>query len=155
MKREIIAEVKLASGEVGYYDDYSKLYLTINKPYGVIYSGTNLTQIKRSIKSGRLKLISGKLFDTDKKPVVEVQPPIVEEDKKEDQVETPVEEVKPEEVAPVKNTEVIEEDKKEEIPAEVTEVKNEVNEVNEVVNEVTEEEKPVKKSRKRTVKTEE
>lgn len=153
MKREIIAEVKLASGEVGYYDDYSKLYLTINKPYGVIYSGTNLTQIKRSIKSGRLKLISGKLFDTDKKPVVEVKPPVEEDNKKEDQVETPVEEVKPEEVAPVENTEVIEEDKKEEIS-----VEENVNEtpVTEEKTEVTEEEKPVaKKSRKRTVKTEE
>lgn len=153
MKREIIAEVKLASGEVGYYDDYSKLYLTINKPYGVIYSGTNLTQIKRSIKSGRLKLISGKLFDTDKKPVVEVKPPVEEDDKKEDQVETPVEEVKPEEVAPVENTEVIEEDKKEEIPVEETVSETPVTEEK---TEVTEEEKPVaKKSRKRTVKTEE
>lgn len=152
MKREIIAEVKLASGEVGYYDDYSKLYLTINKPYGVIYSGTNLTQIKRSIKSGRLKLISGKLFDADKKPVVEVTPEVKPEEpvKNEDHEEKPVQE----EIAPVENTEVVEE-VKEEIPAEVTEVENEVNEVNEVVNEVTEEEKPVKKSRKRTVKTEE
>lgn len=152
MKREIIAEVKLASGEVGYYDDYSKLYLTINKPYGVIYSGTNLTQIKRSIKSGRLKLISGKLFDADKKPVVEVTPEV----KPEEPVKNEIHEEKPvqEEMAPVENTEVVEE-VKEEIPTEVTEVKNEVNEVSEVVNEVTEEEKPVKKSRKRTVKTEE
>ena len=62
----IIAKIKLAHGQVGYYDDYSKIYLTPSKPEAYIVSGTNLYQIKKSIKSGRLKLIEGSLTDEPK-----------------------------------------------------------------------------------------
>lgn len=59
--REIIATIKLAPGQVGYYDEYSKIHLTIAHPETTIYSGTNCAQIRRSIKAGRIILTSGTL----------------------------------------------------------------------------------------------
>ena len=59
--REIIATIKLAPGQVGYYDEYSKIHLTIAHPETAIYSGTNCAQIRRSIKAGRIILTSGTL----------------------------------------------------------------------------------------------
>ena len=67
MQKQPIAKIRLASGEVGYYDDYSRIYLSVANPEAYIYPGTNLFQIKRSIKSGRLRLIEGSLSE----PVVE------------------------------------------------------------------------------------
>lgn len=147
MSNTIIAQVKLASGEVGYYDDYSRLYLTISNPIGVIYSGMNLTQIKHSVKSGRLKLISGSLYGETTKPVKVETPaktePVkpVEEPKKEEPVK---EEVKPaEEVA--EPTPVVEEEVS--VTPEVTEKVTET--------EASEEEVKPKRTRKKSVKTEE
>lgn len=147
MSNTIIAQVKLASGEVGYYDDYSRLYLTISNPIGVIYSGMNLTQIKHSVKSGRLKLISGSLYGEATKPV-KVETPVktepvkpVEEPKKEEPV---IEEVKPvEEVT--EPTPVVEEEVS--VLPEVTEKATET--------ETSEEEVKPKRTRKKAVKTEE
>lgn len=147
MSNTIIAQVKLASGEVGYYDDYSRLYLTISNPIGVIYSGMNLTQIKHSVKSGRLKLISGSLYGEATKPV-KVETPVktepvkpVEEPKKEESV---VEEVKPAEEV-VEPTPVVEEEVS--VLPEVTEKATET--------ETSEEEVKPKRTRKKAVKTEE
>lgn len=147
MSNTIIAQVKLASGEVGYYDDYSRLYLTISNPIGVIYSGMNLTQIKHSVKSGRLKLISGSLYGEATKPV-KVEAPVktepvkpVEEPKKEEPV---VEEVKPAEEV-VEPTPVVEEEVS--VLPEVTEKV--------IETETSEEEVKPKRTRKKSVKTEE
>lgn len=85
MDREIIAEIRLAPGEVGYYDDYSRIYLSTAKPVAKIYAGMNTTQIRRSIRSGRLRLISGSLFG----PAPKVE---AEEPKKEKPIEVKVEE---------------------------------------------------------------
>lgn len=147
MSNTIIAQVKLASGEVGYYDDYSRLYLTISNPIGIIYSGMNLTQIKHSVKSGRLKLISGSLYGEATKPV-KVETPVktepvkpVKEPKKEEPV---VEEVKPAEEV-VEPTPVVEEEVS--VLPEVTEKATET--------ETSEEEVKPKRTRKKAVKTEE
>lgn len=59
MAKQIIARVKLAPGEIGYYDSYSRLYLTMQNNIADIYSDTDCTQIKRSVASGRLLLLSG------------------------------------------------------------------------------------------------
>ena len=64
-EKDIIAEIKLAPGEIGYYDDYSRIYLTQQSPKAYIYAGTNTTQIIRSVASGRLLLIRG-TFDVKK-----------------------------------------------------------------------------------------
>lgn len=62
---EQIAVIRLSKGQVGYYDELSRIHLTLNKPEAIIYAGTNCTQLRRSIKSGRLKLISGSLGKED------------------------------------------------------------------------------------------
>lgn len=59
--KEPIARIALAPGQVGYYDEYSRIHLTIGAPEATIYSGTNCAQIRRSIKSGRIRLLSGSL----------------------------------------------------------------------------------------------
>ena len=59
--KEPIARIALAPGQVGYYDEYSRIHLTIGTPEATIYSGTNCAQIRRSIKSGRIRLLSGSL----------------------------------------------------------------------------------------------
>jgi len=56
---EVIATVRLAPGQVGYYDELSRIHLTIGMPEKAIYAGTNVTQLRRSVKSGRLILVNG------------------------------------------------------------------------------------------------
>ena len=63
MTRKAIAVIALSPGEIGYYDDYSRIYLSNSSPRATIYSGTNLYQIRKSIKSGRLRLVEGSLAD--------------------------------------------------------------------------------------------
>jgi len=136
--REIIAEIRLAPGEVGYYDDYSRVYLSTTHPTAKIYAGMNTTQIRKSIRSGRLRLISGSLFGPAPDKKVEAKAPeIKEEPKQEAKVEEPkVEEPKVEAPieepveAPVEEAEEL----KEEASAEV---------------EPAEEEKPKRRRRKK------
>lgn len=147
-KRIPIATIKLAPGEAGYYDEYSRIYLSSTRPDAVIYSGTNCTQIKRSIKSGRLRLVSGGFDKPVTESVIEQQPHVTTEEAK----ETPVqEEVKAEEeVTPVAAEEQAPE-VKEEVEIPVQEVKNKTEEAP-VVEEVKE--APVKKSRRKNRKQE-
>ena len=63
MTRKAIAVIALSPGEIGYYDDYSRIYLSNSSPRATIYSGTNLYQIRKSIKSGRLRLVEGSLVE--------------------------------------------------------------------------------------------
>ena len=132
----VIAEIRLAPGEVGYYDDYSRIYLNASRPTAKIYADMNTTQIRRSIRSGRLLLISGSLSQP--------QAPVKEEPKK--AAPKPVEEPKPivKEEIPAEPVEVVE--TVEETPAEVP--------VEEPVEELTEEtaEEPAAKPRRRSRK---
>lgn len=147
-KRIPIATIKLAPGEAGYYDEYSRIYLSSTRPDAVIYSGTNCTQIKRSIKSGRLRLVSGGFDKPVTESVIEQQPHVTTEEAK----ETPVqEEVKAEEeVAPtIVTEEQAPEEVKEEVPVREEEVKAEETPIVEEVKET-----PVKKSRRKNRKQE-
>lgn len=149
-KRIPIATIKLAPGEAGYYDEYSRIYLSSTRPDAVIYSGTNCTQIKRSIKSGRLRLVSGGFDKPVTEPVVEQQIPVITEEVKEVPVQE--EEVKTEEeVAPtIVTEEQAPEEVKEEVPVqEEVEIKTEEVPVVEEVKET-----PVKKSRRKNRKQE-
>lgn len=66
MNKEIIAVVQLSPGEAGFYDELSRIYLTASNPKRDITAGTNCTQLRRSVKSGRLKLLSGSLGEEKK-----------------------------------------------------------------------------------------
>lgn len=59
--RKVIAEIKLAPGQVGFYDPLTNIHLTITHPFGTVYSGMNTTNLIRSVKSKRLILLSGSL----------------------------------------------------------------------------------------------
>jgi hypothetical protein len=61
MNREVIAVVRLALGEIGYYDDLSRTHITVTDPQRDIFAGTNCTQLRRAVKSGRIRLLSGSL----------------------------------------------------------------------------------------------
>ena len=146
MARQAIAVIALAPGEIGYYDDYSRIYLSNESPKAVIYAGTNLYQIRKSIASGRLRLVQGSLSgeaDANNTKTVEVKPvitpePVKEEVKAEPIVEIPKEEKKVEPIA--------------ETPAEVpTEEAVEQTEVAETI-ETVEETEPAPKAKRRTKK---
>lgn len=110
MARQAIAVIALAPGEIGYYDDYSRIYLSNESPKAVIYAGTNLFQIRKSIASGRLRLVQGSLsgeIDAENTKTVEVKPVITPEPIKEEvkiEPEPTVEASKEEEKAEIEAT---------------------------------------------------
>ena len=58
---QAIAKIRLARGEVGFYDDLTGIHLTRAKPDRYIYENMNTKNIRRGIKFGRLELVSGTL----------------------------------------------------------------------------------------------
>lgn len=109
MARQAIAVIALAPGEIGYYDDYSRIYLNNENPKAVIYAGTNLFQIRKSIASGRLRLVQGSLSgeaDAKNTKTVEVKPVITPEPVREVKVEPEpiVETPKEERIEPITET---------------------------------------------------
>ena len=61
MARTKIAEVRLVAGQGNFFDELTRIHLTMGNPIGEIYSGMNLTNIRRAIKAGRLFLVRGSL----------------------------------------------------------------------------------------------
>jgi hypothetical protein len=94
----VIGIVRLAPGQVGYFDDVTRIHLTIASPEKPVISGMNTANLKRAVKSGRILLTTGSLDAT-----VKVATPMPVE---EVQVETPVQ-------VPVESVEVQEEIKEE------------------------------------------
>lgn len=141
-----IAEVRLAPGEVGYYDDYSRIYLNTYRTNADIFEDTNIKQIRKSVRSGRLRLVSGSL-DPQPQKVVETTKAqkVTPEVKKEEPAKKPVEEkVVVEELVAEKEPEVI----NEEIKIETTPIKT-APEVEVKVEEVA---KPEPRSKRRSRK---
>lgn len=124
---KVIATVKLAPGKVAFYDEYSKIHLTLSNPIAYIYEGMDLRRIRMSVKSGTLRVLSGSLTEpvvtevkiktpvvtASAKPSAEktVIADVVIEEKKEPVVEEPAPAVEPEveaapqeEVVPEKKT---------------------------------------------------
>lgn len=58
-QHEVIAIVKLASGEIGYWDRLSRMRLSRKEPYGFIHEKMDLTNIRKSVRMGRLVLVYG------------------------------------------------------------------------------------------------
>ena len=135
MTRKAIAVIALSPGEIGYYDDYSRIYLSNSSPRATIYSGTNLYQIRKSIKSGRLRLVEGSLVEGEAINNKDIKP----ENTEIKPIPSIVEEKKPAiEIEVVKKHDV-----KEQIPVEQKETEA-VNAPDEQVEEI----KPAKRTRK-------
>jgi hypothetical protein len=161
----VIATIKLAPGRVGFYDELSRVHLTLGAPTAVIYSGTNCARLRRAVRDGVIRLVDGTLggdippfkivnidgklklasnIEAEMKPVFkeEVTEKAAEPAKAEEKPVEKVEEVKEEPVATeeVKAEEVVAEEAKVEEPAE------------EVAAEAVEEEKPKKKNTRKSTK---
>lgn len=115
--RNKIAELRLAPGQVGFYDELTNIHLTLTKPYANVYQGMNTSGLQRSVNSKRLILTWGSLKPAPitaseevymTKPVVETRPVV---EVKEVVLEEPVQEVIVEEVPVVEEVkeEVVEE----------------------------------------------
>ena len=61
---KVIAVVRLAAGRVAFYDDLSRIHLTINNPIANVTDSMNLIKIKKAVKNKSLSLVSGTLEDT-------------------------------------------------------------------------------------------
>ena len=135
MTRKAIAVIALSPGEIGYYDDYSRIYLSNSSPRATIYSGTNLYQIRKSIKSGRLRLVEGSLVEGEAINNKDIKPENTEI--------KPIPSVIEEKKAAVEIEAVNEPDIKEQITTETQETET-VNTPDEQVEEI----KPAKRTRK-------
>ena len=144
--RKVIAEIKLAPGQVGFYDPLTNIHLTITYPFGTVYSGMNTTNLLRSVKSKRLVLLSGSLSPTIIKKDVDTQK-VTYSAKASNEVETASVEVKTEIESKAKaiQEEVIEKVKAATVEAEVAEV---------AVEEVKEEAPKAKKKSSKKAKAE-
>ena len=109
MKR-IIASVKLAPGNRGYFDPLTGMNLSLSNNIGYVREGDKVDNIRRDIKDGKIKIVGGKLppaVNIEQKPVKEE--PVKEEPVKEKvQKKAKVAAVKPE----PKKEEIVKEEKK-------------------------------------------
>lgn len=60
MKR-IIASIKLAPGNRGYFDPLTGMNLSLSNNIGYIREGDNVDNIRRDIKNGKIKIVGGNL----------------------------------------------------------------------------------------------
>lgn len=58
---DVIARVRLAKGRVGYFDDLTRIHLTVSNPEKPVFAGMNTANIKRAVRSGVLRLVTGSL----------------------------------------------------------------------------------------------
>ena len=103
---KVKAIIKLADGNVGFYDNLTQIHLTILSPLGRVYEGMNTTNLQRGVACNTIEVLEGSLTST---PVEEKHV-----------VSTPMEELTPaEKVEEEKVPEVVEpEPEKEEIATE-------------------------------------
>ena len=66
---DIIATIKLALGEVGFYDPLSGIHLSIGNPVAYVRAGVNTSQLQSSVRSGRLILVEGSLGNPPPEPI--------------------------------------------------------------------------------------
>lgn len=58
---QILGIVRLAPGQVGYFDDLTRIHLTLANPEKPVIAGMNTTNLRRAVGNGSLKLVSGSL----------------------------------------------------------------------------------------------
>lgn len=153
--REVIATIKLAAGRVGFYDELSRIHLTLGAPTAHVYSGTNCARLRRAVRDGVIRLVDGtlggeippfkivKVGDKLKlaSNIQEEIKPVFKEAVKPEEVVAPVENVKVEDGGDVKDV------KSEEIKAEEVKAEEPAEEVKEEA--LVEEEKPKKAAGKK------
>ena len=103
---KVKAIIKLADGNVGFYDNLTQIHLTILSPLGRVYEGMNTTNLQRGVVCNTIEVLEGSLTSD----IVEEEP----------MVSVPMEELTPaEKVEEEKVPEVVEQEpEKEEIATE-------------------------------------
>lgn len=110
--RTVLAKVRLATGNVGWYDPLTNIHLTIQRPEAFVYEGQNTSNLKRGVMYKTITVVSGSLFEpsntvTPTKVKTVVEQPIPE--KKEESIEKAIEEPVKEKVEETIEEEVVEE----------------------------------------------
>ena len=59
--KKIIASIKLAPGNRGYFDPLTGINLTISNSIGYIYEDYDISNIRKAIKEGKIKIVGGNL----------------------------------------------------------------------------------------------
>ena len=65
-----IAKIRLALGNVGFYDSLTGIRLTKAAPEAIVYSGKNTANIKKAIREGKVVLKEGSLSSLRTEPVL-------------------------------------------------------------------------------------
>lgn len=73
---QVIGIVKLAPGEVGFYDEISKIHLTMSRPKANVYDYMNTAKLVRAVRGKVLMLVAGSLNAT--RSINEEQPVVKE-----------------------------------------------------------------------------
>ena len=66
--KKIIASVKLAPGNRGFFDPLTGINLKSNR-LGYVYEGDDVTNIRKAIREGKLKIVGGKI-----PPAIHIEP---------------------------------------------------------------------------------
>ena len=74
MTNKIIAVVKLAPGNIGWYDELTGIHLTIARPTANVYSGKNTTNLTKALRERVIGLVSGSLIEGNQEPTINSTP---------------------------------------------------------------------------------
>ena len=62
MTSRIIAKIRLAKGEVAFYDELSRIHLTLSRPTADVYDYMNTAALRRAVMNKRITLVAGTLL---------------------------------------------------------------------------------------------
>ena len=103
-----IAKIRLARGNVGFYDSLTNIILTKAAPEAIVYSGKNTANIKKAIKEGKVVLKEGSLSSLQSQPVykreIEAEKPQVKQITKPKTVKQEINKKPEQQVTTQKNT---------------------------------------------------
>lgn len=79
MNERTIAIIRLAAGNVGWYDRLTSIHLTISNPTAEVEAGMNLANIKKAVKCKTVNILSG---DLNGEPLLAqtLEEPVIKED---------------------------------------------------------------------------
>lgn len=89
------AIIKLATGNVGFYDNLTRIHLTIASPTAKVLKGMNVTNLENGVRCKTIEVLEGSLYDEPivEEPSVEEEPPVIVQPEPEPELEEKEEEV--------------------------------------------------------------
>lgn len=100
--RKAIAKIKLAPGNVAWYDPLSNVYLTLTSPEAFIYDDDNISSVKNGIRHNCIILKEGNLPSLSSFSKKEIVPLIEKEE-----IKVNAKDIKPKEIIPLVKKEEI------------------------------------------------